>query len=233
MKVKIIVLILIISVTGYLIQWFAVRKMSLSEEKIKAFAKSKKWHYRLLQENNDESNSIYLTPPSKEWKIEIYSQISTSHVTNSTHKNEWVEWSTQQGELKNGMAILGPKLPEKTIKMLNKGKGGIFNDIIKRLMFQYTQGMDIDLAYCKLVEESMEDSIGAVLASEGNEKALDKFKTLKGLATTRENKKIMYQPIIIRDTKGIRIRIRGKLKQTEQFEQLENLGNQILLLLKQ
>ncbi len=227
MYTEIIIFFIVASVIGYLIQNLSVRNTRISKEKIKSFARIKNWQYRHVPGKSNTGEHIYLSNYTNEWKIDIYSFISTSVVTNSVHKEQWIEWSTNKGQLKNGIAVLGPRLPQKTIKMLNKGKAGIFTNIIKRLMFQYTQGMSIDLNHCKLVESSVEETLGAVLASEGNENALDQYKTLNSLITARKSKNIMYHPIIIRDTEGIRVRIRGKLNQLKQLEQLYHIGVEI------
>jgi hypothetical protein len=213
----------IASMSGFAIMLIAYRKSALNKQALKDLALAKGWDFFEDDTASKYATQLALSDPADSWQLVIYSSSSPE----STSVKCWTEWRTEHGKLKKGIAILGPPLPAKTIKMLNQGIGGPFANIIKRLMFQFTKGMDINLDECRLMPSVHDAQLGAVLASHDNHEAVTVFKNNPKLSDFRQGKNELEQAVVYRDMKGMRVRLRTAIKNSNELERLIALGKSL------
>ncbi|MGQ8365212.1 hypothetical protein [Glaciecola sp. 1036] len=159
------------SLLSALFMMHAARRTKIKHDAIKAYAEQNQYLYEYVPSQNSSGSRVLVKDPDNVWVMTMYFNSGSSNALSlsSGGIKHWSEWSCAEGNLSDGYAVLGPKLPEKTIKMPNVGTMGPLGDVFKRLMFQFTKGMGVDLDECKLQESNKDNPSGAVLATHGQE----------------------------------------------------------------
>ncbi|WP_395344998.1 hypothetical protein PN836_009390 [Ningiella sp. W23] len=219
---QIIIFFVVAGLASSAIILFAMSKSRIKQKQLEEYALSQEWDYEYKGAQGHVGNLTVISSPLEQWRLSMYFNSSSTGEAGTSIK-QWSEFSCPDGKLEEGLAILGPALPQKTIQVLNQGSLGPLGFIIKKLMFEFVNGMGIDIDDCKLVEQEQSDERGAVFATAGNEQAVDTFKSLRELSQAKSGKNEMQQPVVYRDTDGTKVRLRHKLKSVEELNAFINL----------
>lgn len=222
--IYIVIIFIVVGVASSALMQFASSKTKLKDEALRDHARSKSWEVEYIEDKKHGGRTTKIYDPKDNWVVLSYFNSSTISTTGGANIVEWTEWRCEVGCLAKGAAILGPKLPAKTIKMLNQGATGPLSKVIKIRLFEFTLGLDVDLNECKLLESTVRNALGTILATPGNEDELDFFMQLPVLKEARECKSEMQQAIIYRDVRGTRVRLRKSFRNTKQLDEIVTLG---------
>lgn len=207
------------SVLGTAVMVIAFKKGQDKQADYKAVAQNFGWHY--VHDTATNKYAIYDTfsDPEDDWTLKIMFFSGGVHGSSSRR----IEWHSPQGALPNGEAALGAPLPEKTVRMLQSG-GSLGKSVAKAALKATMYALGKTKFSLILDEATAGDPGGLVMASPGQETAMDALRASSDLAAFRAARKEIDVPIIIRNEAGLTLRRMNVTSDAQELKAIVELG---------
>ncbi|WP_299938933.1 hypothetical protein [uncultured Pelagimonas sp.] len=219
MDISVIAILVIASLIGSGLIALAIRRGGQSEEKIQEFARAQGWRYS----QDPQTGTTRLRDLKDDWTLQIIFS-GDGAVDGMTHRR--VEWHSPHGALPEGEAVLGMPLPEKSVAMMQAG--GAFGQQILQASLKATlhalgkTGFDL-----RIDEDTAGDPGGVVMATPGQETAMNTLRKNVTLADIRSTTKTEAVPVIIRNPDGLTLRRPGAVKDLQDLTVMVDLGKSL------
>lgn len=211
-----IVLFLVCAVGGTGLLAYAVRAGHRSRAALKAMAEAEGWQVRTGPSPSGYGTETVISDPSEGWSLTL--TFLSSNTSSST--NRWTSFDAPDLPIE-GLAVLGPDLPEKTKEMAGKMMGLFGGDLGLMLLNKITGGMGEEARGLRSVDSP---GPGTLLSTPGAETALNDLRFAPELTNARLSKNEAQQPIVMRGEFGLRIRTTRYLKKPEDAKDFIDLG---------
>lgn len=216
-----VIVLVLASVGGTALMFFAMKKGSQKQHDYMTYAQTQGWTCDPNAGQGQRNVLITLfQDPGDDWELRVIFASNNAHNGSSRRQ---VEWHSPRGALQNGEAVLGMPLPEKSVRMMQMG-GDIGKQVLKAALkasFHALGRTRFDLTFD---EATAGDPGGVVMASEGHAQAMDALRRNADLARFRDTHKDVMVPIIIRDETGLTLRRPGAVKSMDDLRELVDLG---------
>jgi hypothetical protein len=223
MPISIIIFFVVAGVASAAVVFFALSKSRSKIADYSAFAQDNGWDLRKEDLSGGAGSQTVFSDPNDNWELRLIFVAGRQgeHSTSSSFKRR-VEWHCPDGALADGTAVLGAPLRAKAVAILGAG-GAMAQAVLKAGTKLTVMALGNTARDLPLDEASAGHPGGIVFASAGNTAAMDILRNAEALAAVRAGKNEADQPIIIRDTSGLTLRMR-MIKGPEQFQELVSLG---------
>ncbi|KUF11903.1 hypothetical protein [Pseudoponticoccus marisrubri] len=217
MDLLIVFVLLAASFAGSALIFLAIRKSHLRREAQAALAAEKGWRFHHAPGRGGAPARTSISDPEEGWVL-------TLNVTSSGRGgsvSRWTLFEDPRPALDQGMALLGPEIPDRTAAMADRmldradAAGGIGGRIMQVMMNKLTGGLGAEAADLRAVPG---DGPGTLFATPGAEHALDGLRDAPELVRARAEGNEMTQPVILRGPEGLRIRRNVALRSPEEIE---------------
>lgn len=207
------------SVIGSLIMVLAIKKGQEKQADYHAVAQAHGWHY--VHDTATDKYAIYdiFSDPKDDWTLKIMFFSGGVHGSSARR----IEWHSPQGALLDGEAALGAPLPDKTVKMLQSG-GSIGKSVATAALKATMYALGKTKFTLAFDEASAGDPGGIVMASPGQETAMDALRASADLAAFRAARKEIDVPIIIRNEAGLTLRRANVTSDAQELKAIVELG---------
>ncbi|WP_323770259.1 hypothetical protein [Antarctobacter sp.] len=219
MEIFVVAVLILASFLGTGLIAFALRRGAQRRERLERFAAERGWTYQHTPSTGGRGSRTVISDPAEGWELVQYVQ------TGGTQGGSSRRWSqfTQPGlALDQGLALLGPDIPEKTAAMaemmLAKTGGGMIG---KMLLNRMTGGLGEEAADLRAVPG---DGPGTLFATPGQENALSPVRDMADLIEARAGLNEAMQPVVSLGREGLRIRQTGLLRDTDDMLRFVDLG---------
>lgn len=214
-----IVLLLLASVLGSGLIGLALWQGQRRQERLKIFAAERGWTYQLQPSSGGSGRRTVIANPSEGWELVQYFQSSGSQ-GGSTRR--WTQFTQPGLALPEGLALLGPEIPQKTAAMAESLLAGSGGGMIGRMLLdRMTGGLGDEAAALRSVPAP---GAGTLFATPGQEETLSPVRDLPELAQARQGKNEAMQPVVSISPEGLRIRQTGLLKSRNEVQSFVDLG---------
>lgn len=203
--------------TGLLI--FALRSGQKRRARLQEMSEANGWTFSYEPQSGGRGSRTVISDPQEGWEVVLYYRSNSSTGGSSSH---WSQFEQPRLALPEGMALLGPEIPEKTKAMADSvlgsmGGGGIMRMILDKM----TGGLGDEAADLRAVPGA---GSGSLFATPGCETALDGLREAPELADARRGRNDAQHPIVSRNRHGLRIRYSHMLRKSEQVADFIALG---------
>ncbi|MDJ0827148.1 MAG: hypothetical protein QNJ16_16775 [Rhodobacter sp.] len=218
-----IALFVLASLGGTALIAVAIRAGAKAKEAQRKMAAQNGWQFEFVPASGGKGSETLISDPAEGWTLTLYSR-SGSSSGSSSGSGSSVRWSMHEdpgAAIPEGMAVLGPDIPEKTAAMADKMMGLMGGDIGRWLLDKMTGGLGEEAQGLRSVES---DGPGHLMASPGAETALDDVRFAPELNNARAGKNEAQQPLVMRGSFGLRVRVGYLLRKPEEIEAFIALG---------
>ncbi|MEM6833731.1 MAG: hypothetical protein ACFBZ9_10745 [Sphingomonadales bacterium] len=201
----------------------AIKKSQNKEADYKDMAQAFGWTY--VRDTTSKRSAIFdiFSDPDDDWTLTIVFINSGPNGSNSIRR---VDWTTPQGALAEGEAVLGAPLPEKTVDVLASG-----SKFAKTATKAALKGTMYALGKTKFTlafdETTAGDPGGIVMSTPGQEKEMDSLRQNKALAAFREDRPDIDVPLMIRDENGLTLRRPNITSDRYELKAIVGLGKEL------
>lgn len=198
---------------------YAIRHSHKRREALKTLCAERGWSFDYQPQTGGRGSRTVISDRSEGWELVLYFRSNSSTGGTTSH---WTEFTQPRLALPDGMALLGPDIPEKTAamadKMLDKIGGGGFGQMV---LNKLTGGLAAEAADLRSVPG---DGSGTLFATPGRETALDGLREAPELLEARSGRNEAQQPIVALSRHGLRLRLRHILRRPEEVAEFVELG---------
>ena len=215
-----IALFVLASVGGTALIAFAISRGAAHRKAQAEMAVANGWRYD-HQASGGVSETI-ISDPEEGWRLTIHSYSGGSG-SSSGSTGSSVRWTMfEDPSLRiQGMAVLGPDIPEKTAAMADKFMGMMGGDLGRWFLDKITGGLGEEAANLRSVAD---DRPGHLMATPDAEQTLDDIRLSPELHNARAGKNEAQQPIVMRGPFGMRVRVQKRLSKPKEIEDFVRLG---------
>ncbi|SLN16466.1 hypothetical protein [Roseisalinus antarcticus] len=215
-----IVLIVIgLSAISGLVLMVALRAARQRREALRALAEGNGWSYREERATAGRGRRIVLAGPTDRWRLTLYRGPSSS----SGGSVQWTDFVAPDAGIPDGLALLGPPIPEKTAQLATTMLAGFGGQVIGKIFSGIDNDIGADISRLAFVPGvSPED--GTLFATSDATDALTPILGHAAFADARRGRNERRQPIVMRGAFGLKIRIRKELATPEEIEALVGFG---------
>ncbi len=222
MEIAVAVVLILASLAGTgLIVW-AIRQSQKQRERVKAMAAENGWHFSYQPQSGGRGSRTVISDPDEGWEVVLYRRSNSGNGGSSTH---WSQFEQPRLALSDGMALLGPDIPQTTKAMADSmlsGFGG--GGILKMFLDRMTGGLGEEAAELRSVEGP---GPGTLFATPGRETALDGLREAPELIQARQGRNEGQHPIVSRNRHGLRIRYSYMIRKPQDLRAFVNLGRSL------
>ena len=210
------------SAGGSALLFFVIRAGAKTKAAQEEMAKRMGWRYEFFPASGGRGSETIFSDPGEGWTLTLYaSSRSSSSSAGGSSSVRWSMFEDTRVKIPEGMAVLGPDIPEKTAAMADKMMGLMGGDIGRWMLDKMTGGLGEEAQGLRTVPG---DGLGHLMASPGAETALDDVRYAPELNNARAGKNEANQPIVMRGPFGLRVRVSHLLRKPEEIEDFVNLG---------
>ncbi|MEM1363985.1 MAG: hypothetical protein AAGF94_20185 [Pseudomonadota bacterium] len=201
----------------------SIKKSQDKREDYQAIAQQFGWSYMREKASDNFGHYDIFSDPADDWTLKIVF-ISGGATHGSVTRR--IDWHSPSGALPEGEAVLGAPLPEKTVSVLQSG-GGIGSSLTKAAIKGTMYALGKTKFSLTLDEATAGDPGGIVLASSGQELAMNALRRNEALAQFRETRKEVDVPVIIRDDTGLTLRRPNVTHDAAELKAIVELGKDL------
>lgn len=201
------------AVLGTALIIFAIRKGSEKRVALQEFAEAQGWHFDFVAPTHGDPGLTAMSDPEDDWVL---------HVITEGHGRRY-EWSCPSGALDEGIAVLGPPLPPQAVKMMQSG-GDMGRAVLKAGLKHTIAALGRTAHDLVVHEASAGHPGGVVMATPGEVQAMEAVRDAAEVKMARVGKAEEQQPIILRDSDGLKLRRVGALRSLDDLSDLVALG---------
>ncbi|MDJ0627235.1 MAG: hypothetical protein QNJ44_03155 [Rhodobacter sp.] len=201
---------------------FAVRAGARAKEAQRQMADRNGWHFDFTPASGGRGSETVISDPREGWTLTLYARSGSAG--SSSGSGSSVRWSMYEdpgARIPQGMAVLGPDIPEKTAAMADKMIGLMGGDIGRWLLDKMTGGLGEEAQGLRSLDS---DGPGHLMASGGAETSLDAVRFAPELNNARAGKNEAQQPLVMRGPFGLRVRVGHLLRKPQDIEEFVALG---------
>ncbi|MBW4983974.1 hypothetical protein KZZ07_15630 [Mameliella sp. CS4] len=219
MEIFVAAVLILASLAGTGLIAYAIRHGQKRREALKALCAERGWSFDYQPQSGGRGSRTVISDPSEGWELVLYYRSNSS--TGGT-TNHWTEFTQPRLALPDGMALLGPDIPEKTAAMADMmlgkmGGGGLGQMMLNKM----TGGLAAEAADLRSVPG---DGSGTLFATPGRETALTAIREAPDLLEARSGRNEAQQPIVALSRHGMRLRLRHILRRPEEITDFVELG---------
>lgn len=207
------------SVAGTLVIFLAVSGTRKQRAALREMAVAEGWTFSHEESDGRSGSRTVIADPAEGWAVTLYNRSNASGGGSDTR---WSHFDLPALALPDGMAVLGPEIPESSRAMadslLGRFGGGA---MVRMLLDRMTGGLGDELADLRSVAGPGQ---GALFATPGREDALDRVRDLPELLAARKGRNESQQPIVIRSPQGLRLRYAHLLRRPDEVADFIALG---------
>ncbi|MDF0601438.1 hypothetical protein P1J78_11900 [Psychromarinibacter sp. C21-152] len=189
----------------------------------RAFAAARGWTYRYEGHSGSRAARHIFQDPQEGWTLTIFAR-SSSTAGGSGSTTRWTEFDDPGPALAEGMAVLGPEIPEKAAAMADRAMGMMGGDLGRMLLNKLTGGLGAEAQDLRTVDTP---GPGLLMATPGAEDALNPVRDAPELAEARAGRNDAQQPVVMRGPFGLRLRVAGRLRRETEIEAFVTLGRSL------
>ncbi|NNE89804.1 MAG: hypothetical protein HKN27_17180 [Silicimonas sp.] len=201
------------AILGTAIIIWALRRGRGARDALQDYAEAQGWQTEFVPATHSSSGMTVISDPNDTWTLRVLPAGNGCRY----------EWVCSSGALDEGTAVLGPPLPPQAVKMMRSGNG--MGKAVLKAGLKHTFGalgwtprdLNVD-------EASANHPGGVVLASDGQARAMDALRDAAEVKMARVGKGEAEQPVIIRDTDGLRAHRVGPLRSMNELRDMVALG---------
>lgn len=201
------------AVLGTALMIFAVRRSGAKRDALQDYAEAQGWKFDYVAPTHGDPGSMAMSDPNDDWTLRV--------MTDGAGRR--FEWSCPSGALEDGMAVLGPPLPPQAAKVMQSG-GDIGKRVLKAAVQQTSAALGHTARDLTVDEASADHPGGVVMASPGKSQAMELLREAAELKMARVGTTEAQQPIIVRDSDGLKLRRAGTLRSLDDLSDLVALG---------
>lgn len=222
MDMALILFFVAASVGGTAVIAFAIQRTAKQRQAVKELAARKGWthEYHKLRNGSD----TVIADSAEGWQVKLCHRAgNTTGATGSGSGsvNSWSDFEAPEHWIE-GLAVIGPEVPEKTKEMADKFMGSFGgNRIVQWMLSRLTGGLGDEVAELRTVEA---EGPGTLMATPGAEDALQDLRFAPELHNARLGRNEAQQPIVIRGSFGLRIRMDQRMRKPDDVEAFVALG---------
>ncbi len=217
-----IAVFVIASLGGTALIAVAIRAGAKAKAAQEEMARRNGWTYEFTPASGGRGSLTVISDRAEGWALQLYSKSGSSGSSSTSSSSiRWSMYEDPNARIPEGMAVLGPDIPEKTAAMADKMMGMMGGDIGRWLLDKMTGGLGEEAQGLRTVEG---DGPGHLMASPGAETALDDLRYAPELNNARAGKNEMQQPLVMRGPFGLRVRVGKLLRKPEEIEEFIRLG---------
>lgn len=180
------------------------------------------WRVEETAASGQDGMRIDISDPARGWTLTLYSLgHSTSGGRSGTTR--WTRFTAPDLALGDGLAVLGPDMPEGARIRLESAlgsTGGIGHMILTKLL----GALGPDMSRLQAVPD---EGAGTLLATPGAETALMPIRDAPDLASARRGRNPAQQPVAIRDGQGFALRHSGLMRKPDDLRAFAALGHSL------
>ena len=216
MEIFVAAVLILASLAGTGLIAYAIRHGQKRREALKALCAERGWSFDYQPQSGGRGSRTVISDPSEGWELVLYYRSNSS--TGGT-TNHWTEFTQPRLALPDGMALLGPDIPEKTADMMLGKMGG--GSLGQMMLNKMTGGLAAEAADLRSVPG---DGSGTLFATPGRETALTAIREAPDLLEARSGRNEAQQPIVALSRHGMRLRLRHILRRPEEITDFVELG---------
>lgn len=221
-NIAIILVLVAAAAAGNFIFLAAWKRGAARKAALEALAQEKGWTTNYRKPTGGRGSRRTFADPDGRWTLTLYTGPSNTTSGTST-RSQWTEFEAPSVALPAGLAVLGPPMPAKTAQMAGAFMDGLMGKLVTRLMMGLGSELAAEIPRLNHVENvSPED--GTLFATQEAMHALDPVLGHSAFGAARQGRNEMMQPIVMRGTFGLRVRIRRNLHKPEEIEALIAFG---------
>ncbi|QQA44812.1 hypothetical protein [Pelagovum pacificum] len=214
-----IIVLVVAALAGNLLIFTAIRKGGRQREALKAAAVERNWTYRHTPATGGKAARTEIGDPSGDWRLTIVRGARGERGSGA----RYTTFETGRHALPAGLAVLGPALPAQTARMAEGMLGSVVGSMLGKLLMGLGTEAASDVPRLETVETHGTDR-GTLMATPEATQALDPLIGNPDLLAARDGVNEVQQPIVLRGTFGMSLRVRKALTSREEVIALATLG---------
>ncbi|MEM9396039.1 MAG: hypothetical protein AAF991_01065 [Pseudomonadota bacterium] len=196
---------------------------------LQALCEREGWYLSDVDPSRGPRSGIAISAPPENWRMSFHRIASGTTGTGSMNSgSRWTVWLDPSLALNQGVAVLGPAIPdktrEKTQQMLESSR------LLSRVMLDaFVKGLDRKESLAlRVIEDRFDSSRATLLASPGNEDVFDRLVGSESLeALAQFEGRIGNRPSLIRDRSGLQFRVERTLEKEEEILSFVEVGRAV------
>ncbi|MEO0437743.1 MAG: hypothetical protein AAF098_12635 [Pseudomonadota bacterium] len=196
---------------------------------LQALCMRRGWYLSDVDPGRGPRSGTAITAPPENWRMSFHRISSGATGTSSMDSgSRWTVWLDPNLALSQGVAVLGPAIPdktrEKTRQMLENSR------LLSRVMLDaFVKGLNRKESLAlRVVDGRFDSSHATLLATPGNEHAFDRLVGSDCLdALAQFEGRIGDRPSLIRDSAGLQFRVERTLKKEEEILSFVEVGRAV------
>jgi hypothetical protein len=116
MEILVIIVLVAASFCGTGLIYWAIKQSARQREALKALATKRGWQFEYSASSGGRGTETRISDPSEGWVMRLYFHSSSTSASGGGRTTRWTQFEAPDLAI-DGMAVLGPDIPEKTKQM--------------------------------------------------------------------------------------------------------------------